>query len=198
MDDEDGAVEGDGDATAAGATVDGPSAATEEHWKQLVVEMEQSATEHRNAGWETVVCHPAASGVVDDGEPGFGVVVSREEFDALDRAASSHEVDEYEVLRADLPGEIHLLVILYTADGDVALFVPAALEADRLDGLRAVVDGTFYSHVTPPEDDATVSFTHDDPSLFFPGSERPRTARTREGTSEGAADDGGEGGEREE
>jgi hypothetical protein len=190
MDDEDGAVEGHGDA----ATDDAPSVATEEHWKQLVVEMEQSATEHRNAGWETVVCHPAASGVVDDGEPGFGIVVPREEFDALDRAASSHEIDEYEVLRADLPGEIHLLVILYTADGDVALFVPAALDADRLDGLRAVVDGTFYSHVTPPEDDATVSFTHDDPSLFIPGSERPRTARTREGT----AADGDEGGEREE
>ncbi|WP_254823261.1 DUF7529 family protein [Haloglomus halophilum] len=159
-----------------------PDGATENHWKQLVLEMEQSAEEHRKAGWRTAVLHPTASGVIDDEEPGVGVVVRREEFDGLDEIVSVHEIDEYEVLRADLPGEIQFLTILYSADAEVAIFVPAAVDEDRLEGLRAVVDGTFYTHVTPPEDDATVSFTHDDPSLFFPGAEMPRTARTREGT----------------
>jgi hypothetical protein len=159
-----------------------PDGATENHWKQLIVEMEQSAEEHRKAGWRTAVLHPTASGVLDEGEPGIGVVVRREEFDGLDEIVSVREIDEYEVLRADLPGEIQLLTILYSADGDAAVFVPSAVDADRLDGLRTSVDGTFHTHVTPPADDATISFTHDDPSLFFPGVERPRTAQTREGT----------------
>jgi hypothetical protein len=159
-----------------------PDGATENHWKQLIVEMEQSAEEHRKAGWRTAVLHPTASGVLDEGEPGIGVVVRREEFDGLDEIVSIREIDEYEVLRADLPGEIQLLTILYSADGDAAIFVPSAVDADRLDGLRAAVDGTFYTHVTPPEDDATITFSHDDPTLFFPGTERPRTAQTREGT----------------
>jgi hypothetical protein len=196
MDDEEAAPRDDdgNEATDATDAPEQPAVATEDHWKQLVMEMETSAGEHRNAGWETVVLHPEASGVLDDGEPGLAVVVPREEFDELDRAASSHEIDEYEVLRADFADEIHVLTILYTADAEVAIFLPAALDADRLDGLRAVVDGTFYSHVTPPDDDATVSFTHDDPSLFFSGTERPRTARTREGTDgeEEAASDVGE------
>ncbi|WP_276258279.1 DUF7529 family protein [Haloglomus litoreum] len=159
-----------------------PDGATENHWKQLIVEMEQSAEEHRKAGWRTAVLHPTASGVLDEGEPGIGVVVRREEFDGLDEIVSVRDIDEYEVLRADLPGEIQLLTILYSADGDAAVFVPSAVDADRLEGLRAAVDGTFYTHVTPPEDDDTITFTHDDPTLFFPGVERPRTAQTREGT----------------
>lgn len=159
-----------------------PDGAMENHWKQLIVEMEQSAEEHRKAGWRTAILHPTASGVVDDGEPGIGVVVRREEFDGLDDLVSIHEIDEYEVLRADLPGEIQTLTILYSEDGEVAVFVPTAVDQDRLEGLRAVVGDTFYTHVTPPEDDATITFTHDDPSLFFPGAQLPRTAQTREGT----------------
>jgi hypothetical protein len=161
---------------------DVPDVATENHWKQLVLEMEESAEEHRKAGWRTAILHPTASGVIDGEEPGLGVVVPRTEFDGLDEIVSVREIDEYEVLRADLPGEIQTLTILYSADGEAAIFVPAAVDADRLDGLRAVVSDTFYTHVTPPEDDATVSFTHDDPSLFFPGTEQPRTAQTRQGT----------------
>jgi hypothetical protein len=184
------------EAPGAGEDIDPgevPDGATENHWKQLVLEMEQSAEEHRKAGWRTAVLHPTASGVIDDEEPGVGVVVRREEFDGLDEIVSVHEIDEYEVLRADLPGEIQFLTILYSADAEVAIFIPAAVDEDRLEGLRAVIDGTFYTHVTPPEDDATVSFTHDDPSLFFPGAEMPRTARTREGapgTSDRSATEG--------
>lgn len=171
--------------------VEVPDGATENHWKQLVLEMEQSAEGHRKAGWSTTVLHPEASGVLQGEEPGIGVVVSREEFEALDEVVSTHDIEEYEVMRADLPGEIQTLTILYTADGEFAIFVPAALDADRLNGLRAVVSEAFYTHVTPPEDDATISFTHDDPSLFFPGAEMPRTAQTRDGLADGPGDSGG-------
>jgi hypothetical protein len=148
-----------------------PDAATGNHWKQLVLEMEEMADRHRNAGWGTTVLYPTASGVVDDPEPGIGVVVPREAFDALDTAVSTRAVDEYEVLRADLPGEIQILTVLYTDDAGMAIFAPAAVDADRLADLRPRVEGTLYTHVTPPEEDATISFTHDDPTLFFPGGD---------------------------
>lgn len=146
-----------------------PDAATGNHWKQLVLEMEEMADRHRSAGWATTVLHPAASGIVDDPEPGIGVVVPQEAFDALDTAVSTRTVDEYEVLRADLPGEIQILTVLYTDDAETAVFLPAAVDADRLADLRPRVEGRLYTHVTPPEADATISFTHDDPALFFPG-----------------------------
>ena len=148
-----------------------PEAATGNHWKQLVLEMEGMADRHRSAGWATTVLHPTASGVVDDPEPGIGVVVPREAFDALDTAVSTRAVDEYEVLRADLPGEIQVLTVLYTDDAEAAVFLPAAVDADRLADLTDRVEGTLYTHVTPPEEGATISFTHDDPTLFFPGDD---------------------------
>jgi hypothetical protein len=171
------------DAAGADAPDDGPidpesvpEGATENHWKQLVLEMEESADKHRRAGWGTTVLHPTASGAVDEPEPGIGIVVSREEFEALDGVVSTSAVDEYEVLRADLPGEVQMLVILYTADTEEAIFLPAAIAADRLDDLRETVGDELYTHVTPPEDDATVSFTHDDPDLFFPEAETQEDA----------------------
>jgi hypothetical protein len=167
----------DEDAGASESVLEG---ATENHWKQLVVEMEESAGKYRNAGWGTTVLHPTASGTVDEPEPGIGVVVPREEFEAVDEVVSTRAVEEYEVLRADLPGEVQILVILFTADAEQAVFLPAAIATESLTALRETAGDELHTHVTPPEDDATVSFTHDDPGLFFPGAEQPRSAETRE------------------
>ncbi|PSP99202.1 hypothetical protein BRC89_05300 [Halobacteriales archaeon QS_4_70_19] len=191
MDDETEADAGAGPVTDEGpdapervAPEEIPDGATGTHWKQLVLEMEESASRHGKSGWDTLTLHPTASGVVDDPESGIGVVVDREEFEGLDALVSRRQVNEYEVLRADLPDEIQVLVILYTADAEAAVFLPAAVDADRLDDLREQVDEKLFTHVTPEDDDETVSFTHDDPSLFFPGTEMPRSAETRSGLAD--------------
>lgn len=186
MNDEDAGEPDDGADAPAGETLDSesvPEGATENHWKQLVLEMEESADKHHRAGWGTTVLHPTASGAVDDPEPGIGIVVSREEFEAVDEVVNTRSVAEYEVLRADIPGEVQFLVILFTADAEEAIFLPAAVATDPLADLRETVGDELYTHVTPPEDDATVSFTHDDPDLFFPDAEQSRTAEAREEAS---------------
>jgi hypothetical protein len=186
MSDENASTPGEGaDTPDDGATNPEPvpEGATENHWKQLVLEMEESADKHQRAGWGTTVLHPTASGAVDDPEPGIGIVVPREEFETLDGVVSTRAVEEYEVLRADLPGETQFLVILFTADAEQAVFLPAAVATDSLDDLRGTVGDALYTHVTSPEDDATVSFTHDDPDLFFPDAEQSRTAEAREEAS---------------
>jgi hypothetical protein len=153
-----------------------------EYWDRMLEDVAASADEHRRAGYRTVVLDPEASGTVDREEPGLAVVVPPAEFAELDGVVSVREVDEYEVLRGETPRQIHVLVQFYTADGDAAVLLPAAVDRDALTALREAVGDTFYLHVTPPEDDETVTFTLDDPSLFFPATEGPAPDPERNGT----------------
>jgi hypothetical protein len=51
----------------------------------------------------------------------------------------------------------------------VAVVVPAFLDLAESDSLeeRATDAGVMYTHVRPLSDDSRVTFTHEDPALFF-------------------------------
>jgi hypothetical protein len=55
------------------------------------------------------------------------------------------------------------------ADDEVAVVVPTFFDSEAAAPLatRAREAGRTYTHVRPPADDSRVTFTHDDPELFF-------------------------------
>jgi hypothetical protein len=106
---------------------------------------------------------------------GLDVLAPGEEFEALETLTETATFDTSHVYRTD-DGAARLLVVVVegtlpeSADGDdVAVVVPAFLSLDRAGPLqqRAREEGVMYTHVRPLSDDARVTFTHDDPALFF-------------------------------
>lgn len=185
MTDEDAGADGSDDRPAVDAADAASPIEASEYWDRMLEDVSASAEEHRRAGYRTVVLHPEASGTVDRGEPGIAAVVPQEEFEDLDGVVSVREVDGYEVLRGEVPGRVHVLVQFYTADGDAVVLLPTAVDRDALTALAGAVGETFYLHVTPPGDDETVTFTLDDPSLFFPDQpEDHATDPERNGTGD--------------
>ncbi len=165
--------------------MDDESPVAGERLGEVLADVEGMADDHREAGRETVVVPPTDAGVLDGTPFGLEVVTPRDRFDALEAVVDVATLDTSHVYRTEAD-DVRLLIVLLegtlpptdaaaepdadTATGDAALsvFVPAVLPlpADAL-AARAREAGAMYTHVRPPADDARVTFTHQDPELFF-------------------------------
>lgn len=97
-----------------------------DNWDRVVADMEATAAEYEEAGWDTLQLHPGDVAVLgeDDRGPGFDVVIPDPEYaDLADVFASGAAVDETTVYRASLSGVTYLVVVLQHADG-TAVLVP--------------------------------------------------------------------------
>lgn len=154
-----------------------PPAAVEDRWRSLLADAEAIAEEYEADGTDTVVVHPGDVTPLDGTPFGFDVLAPRDEFDALEALAADATFDTSHVYRAETDAARVFVVVvegaLEAADGgdatDVAVVVPAFLSLERAPSLesRARREGVMYTHVRPVSDDARVTFTHDDPDLFF-------------------------------
>ena len=147
-----------------------PPPAVGERWQALLEDAETTAAEYAADGYETLVVHPGDVAPVT-GEPyGLDVVAPGEEFESLEALVERATFDTSHVYRAEAGSTRFLVVVVEgtTDEGGVAVVVPAFL-ADEPPELaeRATDEGVMYTHVRPPSDDSRVTFTHDDPSLFF-------------------------------
>lgn len=154
-------------------------------WEQVIEDMEATAAEYEEAGWDVVTVHPGDVFVMT-GEPrtlaeeqgeyepdpqrlGLDVVVPGEEYDAVRALAGRHDFDSYEAFRAVEAGIVFTLVVLESATEAAAVFVPTYYEVSDLQDLRAVADEYgLYTHVRSLASDEVVTFTHADPEPFFP------------------------------
>ncbi|WP_255151693.1 DUF7529 family protein [Halorarius halobius] len=141
------------------------------YWTAILEEMDDIAEQYRTAGWTVVTLHPTDVTVVpaDDEQFGLVAVVDDEEFDDLVAAVGDREVDAYEVFRADADERVFLLVVTETADGEVAVCLPAYYDrtADAEGELRAH-DGELYTRVRDLAGEDAVTFSHENPAPFFP------------------------------
>lgn len=157
-------------------------------WKRVIEDMDATAEQYLNAGWTTVELHPGDVTVLtaeprtvadreegvdpDPQDVGLDVLVPGEEYARLREHVTERTFDSYEVFRAIDAGFVFALLVLESADGDVAVFVPVYYELSELDDLRAVADEHgLYTHVRRLDVDEVVTFTHEDPEPFFPDEE---------------------------
>lgn len=162
-------------------------------WDDTIADMEATAEEFREEGWETVELHPGAvtplpAGETEDGyvDPriGLDVLVPGEEFEAVKDAVggiedddgeaptaeTGTEYDEYEVFRAQAGEVVFLVVVMKSQETGQAVLIPLYYDAmDAEETLRLVGErDEMQLFVRPLDDSERVLFTQQDPDALFP------------------------------
>lgn len=143
-----------------------------DRWEDLLSDARATAAEYREEGWDSLLVHtgdvtPLAG---DDGDRfGLDVLAPDDEYARLEALAAGASFDTTRVFRATERGVRFLLVVVEATDDRTAVLVPAYLVHAEATPLRerAADEGVLYTHVRPLSDETRVTFTHDDPSLFF-------------------------------
>jgi len=147
-------------------------------WNDVIADMEATAAEYREAGWETLELHPGDVAVLspeqDDPEYGLDVLVAGNEFDELEALVEEGvSFDAYEVYRASESGFVLLVVAMQDEERQVAVFYPAYYQAEAAAEMleTAREAETMYSHLRTLSEGRRVTVTHEDPDPFFPEAE---------------------------
>lgn len=165
-------------------------------WDDTIADMEATAAEFREEGWETVELHPGAvttlpAGETEDGyiDPriGLDVLVPGNEFGAVKEAVggvenaaegdgeaptaeTETEYDEYEVFRAQSGEVVFLVVVMKSEETGQAVLVPLYYDAkDAAETLRLVRENDeMQLFVRPLDDSERVLFTQQEPEALLP------------------------------
>ena len=159
--------------------MDGPDRATQvasAHWEALSGDVEAIVAEYDERSFEAHALHPGdvtlLTGESGDRE-GLDVLLPGSEFetvfDLVDRGVT---FDSSEVYSAREGSTVLLVLVLVDEREEVVLAYPAYydLETGREVLSRARERGRFHSYLRRLSGD-TVTFTHDDPSIFEPPAE---------------------------
>jgi hypothetical protein len=168
--------------TDAGGGEDHPLAGIVDRWEAVIDDMEATATEYREQGWEAVELHPGdvtplpptrGGDALDDDRVGLDVLVPDNEFEAVESAAADATFDSYEAYRAQAGSVVFAVVAIEaTADGRAVLVPLYYRAADaRVMTRRARERGSLDLYVRPLADDRRVVFTQEAPELILPETE---------------------------
>lgn len=147
----------------------GPPSAVVDRWEELLADADATAAEYRQAGWETLVVSPGDVTPLDGDPFGLDVLAPGEEVEVLETLVDDVTFDTSHVYHAEEDGVRFVIVAVEAGADEVAVVVPAFFDLGAAADLeeRALEAGVMYTHVRPLSDDARVTFTHDDPGLFF-------------------------------
>lgn len=147
----------------------GPPSAVSERWQELLDDADAIAAEYRDDGWETLVIQPGDVTPLS-GEPfGLDVLAPSGEFEALEATLEAATFDTTHVYRAEKDDVRFFIIVTEAADAGVTAIVPAFLTLQEEAPLKekATDEGVMYTHVHPLSEETRVTFSHDDPELFF-------------------------------
>lgn len=151
-------------------TEDNPFERVVEPWEAVMEDMAATATGYREAGYSVLELHPGDVAVENDERYGLDVLVPGEEYDELERVTAAATFDSYEVYHAREAGMTFLLLVLTDPEAEQAVCCPAYYDDRDVEALerRSHAEGAMHTHVRPLDHETWVTFTHDEPDLFFP------------------------------
>ncbi|MEF8808248.1 DUF7529 family protein [Natronomonas sp.] len=143
-----------------------------DRWQELMDDAEATEAEYNEEGYRTLLVHTGDVTPLTDVPFGLDVLAPGDEFEALESLVEEATFDTSHVYRNEEGGARFLIVVVEGTDADgedVAVVVPAFLDIAGSEPLeeRATDAGVMYTHVRPLSDDSRVTFTHEDPGLFF-------------------------------
>lgn len=156
---------------AAGSPPDGMAV-----WNQVVDDLEATASEYREDGWDVLTVHPGDVTARPEGDRvGLDVLVPNDEFDRLQSLlADDVAIEGCRVFRGTHGGTVFAVVAMEDRATATAVIYPVyydAADADAYDLLsRARAEGELRSYLRVLTGEY-VEFTHEDPSLFVPDEE---------------------------
>lgn len=146
------------------------------YWDRVIEDMEATATELADAGWDTLELHPGDVHVLPDSEdPGLDLLVGDDEFGTLeDLFEDGLSLTETEVLRASTEGMQYVVAVMKDPEMEWAVLAPLYYRiADPDVGTmfdRARASETFCTRLRTLMGDR-IDIEHDDPTLFEPAEQ---------------------------
>lgn len=140
-----------------------------ERWPALFADAESMAERYQDRGWEPTVLDPEQCGIDDTEPPGLRVTVPADDHEVVDEAVKTGPFDTSHVYRATDEETGQFLVAVEARTQERAVVVPVAVAPEDLETLETRVAGTgsMHTHVDSAGGEERVTFSHDDPSLFF-------------------------------
>lgn len=143
------------------------------NWHQVMADMEATAEEYRDRGWQAIPIHPGDVAVFSDdlGRTGIELLPPDDEFDELANAFDeAGGFESGQVLRAETAGSVYVVVVLEDEPTETAALLPAyyspSEHEDFVDMIRS--EGEVRIHVRPLNERRVLTFTHEDPTLILP------------------------------
>ncbi|WP_440990572.1 DUF7529 family protein [Haloarchaeobius baliensis] len=155
----------------------GVNDAAVESWERVVEDMEATAAEYRDDGWEVVELHPGDVTPLPPDHDRFGldVLVGGDEFETVSAMVTDEGAafDEFEVFRAVHAGHVFLVVAVEDAAREQVVLVPAYYGIkDAEKTIEAVLEqGRFPIHIRPLTIEDVVTVEPSEPELLLPPTE---------------------------
>lgn len=137
------------------------------YWEEVIDDMEVTATEYREAGWDVVELHPGDVVILTDEQHGFDVLVPDDEFDQLVSAISDVTLDDSEIYRAEQDGLAFVLAVIFDEDSEIAICCPLYYDVQKAIELREQAGQTLSITIHTLSNDRAITISHDDPTPFF-------------------------------
>jgi len=145
-----------------------------EFWDDIIADMEATADEYEEAGWETLQLHPGDVTTLspDDDSDMFGldVLVPNNEFDAVEAHLEDDvSFDAYEAYRATGEGLVLLVVAMEDHDAEVAVLYPTYYDPSNAQAMLTAAEraGEMRTYLRTLTNER-IEFTHDEPANFGP------------------------------
>lgn len=139
-----------------------------DYWDDIVADMETTAGEYRERGWETLRLHPGQ--VWPDFDAGaFDVLLPDSEYESLVAFVDAGDVDDYDVFRAEVT-MVFFLLVLRDEERKRAVLLPGYYDFGHGKKLYyGLGDGDSLGvSAHRLREDGTVEFDLDRPDQFFP------------------------------
>lgn len=146
-------------------------------WEEVVADMEATAAEYRERGWDVLEVHPGDVTALDGSGPsgrwGLDVLAPGNEFSEVQQLVEDGgDFDGCEVFKAQRGDVVYLVVAMVDEAGERAVVFPAYYDPahPQAQGMldRARNAGEMQTHLRPLSDHAVVTFAQGDPDLFAP------------------------------
>lgn len=138
-----------------------------DYWEAVIDDMEVTAAEYREAGWDVVELHPGDVAVLDGEQHGFDVLVPDDEFEQLQATVSETVLDDTEIYRAEQGGFAFVLAVIFDDSSEIAICCPLYYDIQRAIDLRDGQSDQIATRIRTLSSDQAITISHDDPAPFF-------------------------------
>ncbi len=169
-------------------------------WEDVIDDLEATAAEYAEDGWETVVVHPgdvtplptktAVLNEADVDRLGFDVLLPGDEFEAVAETVENTTFGEYDAYRGE-SGSLVFAVVVMKSDDDTAVCFPIYYDADDAGIMlkRAAEQAELRTYLRPLDDSERVVFVHAAPERLFPAEFDPDAVDERQLLAAASDDD---------
>ncbi|QLG60773.1 DUF7529 family protein [Halorarum salinum] len=154
-----------------------PLTGVQDLWEDVIEDMEATAAEYREAGWEALELHPGdvtalptASAATESDRLGLDVLLPGDEFRELEELMEGTSFDEYDAYRAEEGGVVFLVVAMKAPEAGLVVVLPlyyAVREAEEMLD-RVAARGEMRTFLRPLDDSRRVVFSQDEPDNLLP------------------------------